>query len=182
MFLLTPLICVLGIASFFHLSSPTQALRRSVMAGAPGDWNNRFAINVGPLTLDAARFVTSFIKLPPEAEAALQGVRGAEVGVYRLGHSPRTVNYSAILGAADKAMSRRGWERIVGVAQDGQFVAVYAPHGLRSLKRISCCVAVLDKQDLVVVSAHGNLEPLMALPKFREAQRNLTRMFGDEKS
>jgi len=60
-------------------------------------------------------------------------------------------------------MSRRGWERVVGVAQGRQFVAVYLPRSLRTVNRMACCVAVLNEQDLVVASARGNLEPLLAL-------------------
>src|SRR5581483_6911767 len=175
MFLLTPLLCVLGVASFFHLSSPTRALRESVMDSVPGQWDKRFAINAGPLTVGVARFVSGFIKLPPEARAALQSVHGAEVGIYHLRGEAERVNYAGIFEVADKAMTRRGWDRIVGVAQDGQLVAVYAPRSLHSLSGVSCCVAVFEKQDLVIVSARGNIEPLLELPQFREGERNLTR-------
>ena len=65
--------------------------------------------------------------------------------------------------AADKCMRRRGWDRVVGVAQGRQFVAVYMPRNLLSVKRMACCVAVLNEQDLVVASARGNLEPLLVL-------------------
>ncbi len=179
MFLLTPLVCILGVASYFHLSSPTQALRRSVMDSVPGNWKKNFAINAGPLTLDAARFVLAFVKLPPEARAAVESARAAEVGVYRLRRAEGRVNYAAILRGADKAMGQRGWDRIVGVAQDGQFVAVYAPRGMKSLTRVTCCVAVLDHQDFVVVSARGNLEPLLELPQIQDGERKMTRIFGD---
>jgi hypothetical protein len=65
--------------------------------------------------------------------------------------------------AADKCMRQRGWERIVGVAQGRQFVAVYMPRNLRTAKRMECCVAVLNERDLVVASARANLEPLLEL-------------------
>ena len=34
---------------------------------------------------------------------------------------------------------------------------------LRTVNRMACSVAVLNEQDLVVASARGNLEPLLAL-------------------
>ena len=70
-----------------------------------------------------------------------------------------------------------GLERIVGVAQGRQFVAVYMPRNLRSAKRMECCVAVLNEQDLVVTSARGNLEPLLALATQRLQGHDLS--FGD---
>ena len=158
-----PLLCAIGIVGYFRLSSPTQALRSSVMESVPGQWNKRFAVHVGGITTGLVRFGSDFFKLPPEPKAALAAIRGAEVGVYRLRNAPSVLDYSAMFAAADKSMKLRGWERIVGVAQGGQFVAVYMPRDLRTLKRMACCVVVLNDQDLVVASASGNLEPLLEL-------------------
>lgn len=162
--LLLPSLCALGVASYFHLSSPTQSLRSAIMESAPGPWHKRFALNVGGLTFGLARFGSSFFHLPPEPKAALQALHGGEVGVYRLEGPMSLPDYAAILKTADKSMRCRGWERIVGVAQGGQFVAVYAPGDL-GLKDVSCCVAVLNDQDLIVVSARGNITPLLELAR-----------------
>jgi hypothetical protein len=158
-----PLLCVIGIAGFFRLSSATQALRSSVIESLPGQWDKRFAVHVGGVTLGLVRFGSRFFNLPPEPKAALAVLHGAEVGVYKLQDAPSAPDYSAMFTAADKCMRRRGWERIVGVAQGRQFVAVYMPRNLRTAKRMECCVAVLNEQDLVVASARGNLEPLLEL-------------------
>ncbi|MGH7967363.1 MAG: hypothetical protein ACREIC_01410, partial [Limisphaerales bacterium] len=72
-----------------------------------------------------------------------------------------SVARGVILDRADKAMTRRGWVRVVGVIQENQLVAVYLPRNGISSSRMKACVAVLDGRDLVVVSARGNLEPLM---------------------
>jgi len=158
-----PLLGALGIASYFRLSSETRALRSSVMESVPGHWDKQVAVNVGGFTLGLARFVASFFNLPPEAKAAMQCLDGGDVGVYQLRGSSPAVNYSGMLASADQAMKRRGWERMVGVVEGRQLVAVYLPHDLPSTKRIECCVVVLDGPDLVVVSAHGNAEALLAL-------------------
>jgi hypothetical protein len=129
----------------------------------PGQWDKRFAVHVGGLTLGLVRFGSLFFNLPPEPKAALETLHGAEVGVYNLQDAPSALDYSAMFTAADKCMRRRGWERIVGVARSRQFVAVYMPRNLRTAKRMECCIAVLNEQDLVVVSARGNLEPLLEL-------------------
>ena len=52
---------------------------------------------------------------------------------------------------------------MVGVVEGRQFVAVYLPRNLSATKRIECCVVVLDGHDLVVASAHGKAEALLAL-------------------
>ena len=158
-----PLLCAVGIAGYFRLSSATEALRSSVIESVPGQWDKRFAVHVGGLTLGLVRFGSLFFNLPAEPKAALETLHGAEVGVYKLQDAPSALDYSAMFTATDKCMRRRGWDRVVGVAQGRQFVAVYLPRNLRTVKRMACCVAVLNEQDLVVASARGNLEPLLAL-------------------
>jgi hypothetical protein len=170
-----PFLCVIGVTGYFRLSSATQALRSSVMEAVPGQWDKRFAIHVGGMTLGLVRLGSSFFKLPPEPKAALGALHGAEVGIYRLQHAPSALEYSAVFAATDKAMKRRGWDRIVGVAKGEQFVAVYMPHNLRTLKRMACCVVVLKERDLVVASASGNVQPLLDLAMQRLPQsRNTT--------
>jgi hypothetical protein len=168
-----PLLCAIGIAGCFHLSSATQALRSSVIESAPGQWDKRFAVRVPGLALGLVRFGSRFFNLPPELKAALDALHGAEVGVYNLQDAPCALDYSAVFTAADKCMRQRGWERIVGVARGRQFVAVYMPRNLRTAKRMACCVVVLNEQDLVVASARGNLEPLLELATQRLQEHDL---------
>jgi hypothetical protein len=162
LFLAAPVVGAIGIASYFRLSSPAQALRGAFMESVPRQWHNRFVVNIGSLTLGLVRFGSSFLHLPPEPEAVLQAIRSGEVGIYQLDEPMSPADYAVILRTADKSMQRRGWERIVGVVQGSQFVAVYAPRDTR-LKELSCCVAVLDEQNLVVVSARGNISALLNL-------------------
>ncbi len=158
-----PLLCAIGIAGYFRLSSATKALGSSVMEAVPGQWDKRIAVHAGGLTLGLVRFGSHFFNLPPEPKAALEALHGAEVGVYKLQESPAALDYSAMFTAADKSMRKRGWERIVGVVQGRQFIAAYMPRDLHTLKRMGCCVVVLHERDLVVASARGNLEPLFEL-------------------
>ena len=168
-----PTLCAVGIAGYFRLSSATKALGTSVMDSVPGQWDKRFAVHVGGLSLGLVRWGSSFFDLPPEAKAALEAVHGAEVGVYKLEDSPSTLDYSAVFTSADKSMRRRGWERMVGVAQRGQFVAVYVPRHLDTLKRMACCVVVLNEQNLVVASARGNVASLLDLAMQHLPERDL---------
>ncbi len=157
-----PVLGLITVASYFRLSSPTQALSGAVMDSVHGRWHNQFAINVGSTTLALARLGASFatLHLEPEARAAIQSVKNGEVGIYELKDMKSSPDYSLILSNADKSMQRRGWERIVGVVQGSQFVAVYAPIDQKG-KDLTCCVAVLDDQRLVVVNASANTIPLL---------------------
>ena len=167
-----PLICAVAVAGYFRPSYPTRALRTSLMQSMPGQWDKRFAVHVGSLTLGLVRFGSQFFTLPPEPKAALGALNSAEVGVYKLEGPPATLDYPAMFVAADKAMKRCGWERIVGVAKAAQFVAVYMPRNVRTFKRIGCSVVVLNNRDLVVAGARGNLEPLLALAQHKLQEQN----------
>lgn len=163
-----PALGLIGVASYFRLSSPTQGLRGAIMESMQGRWHKKFAINVGGTTLALARLGAGFVKLnlKPEAKAAIQAVKHGEVGIYELEDRTSPPDYALILSNADKSMQRRGWERIVGVVQDGQFVAVYAPDNQKG-NDLSCCVAVLDDRNLVVVSARADMIPLLDIARKR---------------
>ena len=90
--LCVPLLCAVGIAGYFRLSSATEALRSSVIESVPGQWDKRFAVHVGGLTLGLVRFGSLFFNLPPEPKAALETLHGAEVGVYKLHDAPSALD------------------------------------------------------------------------------------------
>ena len=178
--LLVPLVCAFGVRGYFRLSSETKALRQTVMSAIPGQWNKRFAVHVGWLTMDLVRAGSQFVNLPPEPRAALEALHGAEVGVYKLDHDPVRIDAGAIFAAADRAMKTPGWERIVGVVEADQLVAAYVPARAVSAKRMACALVVLHQRDLVVVSARGNLQPLLQIagrklesnPEWRRMRRD----------
>ena len=161
------LTCGLGIASHFRLSSDTQALRAGVMNSVAGRWHKKIAVHVGWPTMTLVRTVSHFFKVPKEPAAVLDAVRGAEVGIYRLENESVSPDYAAIFRATDKTMTARGWARIIGVAKDSEFVAVYMPAKGIKPHKVACCVVVLHDQQLVVVNARGNPQPLLALASKR---------------
>ncbi len=161
--LLLFIMAVVGVTGYFRLSSPTAALRTSVMSAVPGTWEKTIALRIGWFTTALIRTGSRFIEMPPEPRAALDALHGAEVGIYKLEQAPARSDFGNLFVAADRAMKRRGWDRVVGVAQDQQFVAVYFPQGKVSLRGVKCCVVVFQGRDLVVASASGNLEPLLKI-------------------
>jgi hypothetical protein len=159
--LLLLVVVVVEVVNFFHLSSDTRALRNSLIKSSGVEWRQRIALNADGLTLSAVRAGLSFVHLDAGARAALQTVRGAEVGVYQLPSGAKHLDRAAMLAAADAAMTARGWDRVVGVMDGQDLVAVYLPGKTASVRRIKCCVMVFDGKEMVVVSARANLEPLL---------------------
>jgi len=172
--LATPLLLLLllgaGVASFFYLGSDARALRNGLMKSSGVEWRQQIALNAGRLTLGAVRVGLSRARLDPGARAALQSVQSAEVGVYQLASGTPSPDRAAMLAAADSAMTERGWERVVGVMDGRNLVTVYLPEKNVSVHRLKCCVMVFDGKEMVLVSAQGNLEPLL---KYALAQPGL---------
>jgi hypothetical protein len=147
----------------FKVSTDVGALRDSVMKAAHVEREERFEIGVGALTLNLARAGLAFVDLEPEARTALHAVRSAEVGLYKLRTEGQRLNYGAMLSAADKTMAERGWDRVVGVMNGHELVAIYVPGKTRSTRNVKVCLVTVNGRELIVASARSNLEPVMEL-------------------
>lgn len=158
-----PLFCAVAVVRSLSIGSDAAALRQSLMDANPGEWNKKIAVHLGFFTLGAVRCVSSFVPLPPEARIGLESLRNVEVGVFQNNRSGGPSHASTSLAAADRVMLKRGWLRAVCVASERELVLIYTPRDMTSPKQMSCCVAVLNERDLVVVSGRGNVEALMQL-------------------
>jgi hypothetical protein len=160
--LLLLVLAVVGVTSYLRLGADTAALRDAAQETSRAEWRKIIAVNIGDATCLLARAGLSFAKIPEEPCAAIRALRACEVGVFEScgANSP---DRGAMLTQADKAMSRRGWERVVGVMDGKDLVAVYVPRTMASPKRVRACILVLDGRQMVVVSAKGNLEPVIEL-------------------
>ena len=158
---LMPVMLVVGVTSYFRLSSDTKALRNGLIKSSGVQWRQRIALNVGGLTLGAVRTGMSFAPLDAKARAALEAVRGAEVGIYQLASGAEPPDCATMLAAADTAMIARGWDRVVGVIDGDNLVTVYISEKTTSARRMECCVMVFDGRQMVLVSARSNLETLL---------------------
>jgi hypothetical protein len=99
-------------------------------------------------------------RLDPAARAALQSIHGAGVGIYQLPAGTPPPNRAAMLVTAESAMTARGWERVVGVIDGREMVAVYIPKAV-SVHRLKCCVLVFDGKQMVLASVRGNPKPIL---------------------
>jgi hypothetical protein len=157
---------IVGVTSYFRLDRDARCLRNSLtkaIGTAPGAWNKKIELNVGPLTLVALRTGLSFVPLHPEARTALRAVQGAQVGIYKLGADAAGFSPATLLHTANEAMAARGWDCVVGVANRDDVVAVYVPRQLARGGRLRACVAVLNRDQLVVAAGRTDLDPLIEL-------------------
>ena len=164
--ILTPFV-MLGvlIAGAIHLNSDAAALRRQVMAATGNNWHTKVQFSVGPVLLGAARTGVSFIHdVPPEVREVLRAVRSARVGVYaRRGAMDGGGRRAELFAATDRMMARRGWTRIVGVADTGDIVLIYLPTQSEDLQPSRVCLAVCNDRELVVVAAGFEANALAGL-------------------
>ena len=174
-FLLVAVAAVLviwGVISYFRVGADVRALRDGFQQSAPGAWSRNIEINVGPFTTGLVRSVlVADNQMEPEARAALNSVQAGQVGVYELAGDAR-LESAAAFAAADRAMSRRGWDRLVAVVQGDNQVVVYAPLDPGPGTELSLCFAVLHERQLIVGQARADLQMLEPL------LRNLGRQFA----
>src|SRR5436305_1274352 len=159
-----PVVLAFGVISWFRLSGDAAALRATALEALPGKWENKVTLHPGFFTTGLVRTVAPFFKLPPEAQAAIASLRGAEVAVYKNTQATGDwVNTGALLARADQAMAARRWDRVVGVSREDELVAVYTPRRGVVGNSVRCCVLVLHRNDLVVAGASGKIDPLIEI-------------------
>jgi hypothetical protein len=160
---------VISVTGYFRLSSDLRGLRDGLMASdgpRSGAWNKKIELRVGWLSCYVVRAGLSLLPLDPDAQTVLQAARGFEVGVYQLsqGADWRTcAGRNCLLKAADDAMAKRGWDRLVGVSQERELVVVYVPKEQSRLRNVRACVGVINGGQLVLAGVRSNLEPLLEL-------------------
>ena len=133
------------------------------MKSAGGQLEKKIAIHVGWFTTGLLRNGLRWVHLEAEPRAAIDAVRGAEVGVYKLTQNATPIDRIAMLADSDKVMSNRGWTRAVGVVKDQEFVAIYLPRKPLSPARMKCQVIVIHEDTVVLASARANLKPLIEI-------------------
>jgi len=161
-----------GILSMIRLDHDAAVLKSEVMAASDADWHTKVQVSAGWMTLGTVRTALRFIEHEhmDEARLALRAVRRASVGVYECYGRKAPIADGQLLKRIDESMRRRGWSRLVGVAEGRETVMVYASDDISSGNRIDLCIAVIDGNELVVVSTNVDAAPLtelvaMHLPK-----------------
>jgi hypothetical protein len=163
--ILTPFVVAgLTVLDVVRLHADAGRLRNELMAATGGGWEAKVQLTLDRPLLAAARAGLTFIHdVPDEARLALRAVNSASVGVYqRTGRGGPTAA-AAMWAAADRVMSRRGWVRVVGVADPAETVLIYVPAGRTDARPTRVCLAVCNRQELVIVAGSFEAEALAAL-------------------
>jgi hypothetical protein len=164
--MVTPVVVVaVGVLSMFRLNGDATALRREVVAATDADWNTKVQVSAGGIVLTAVRTGLLFVddEHIDDARLALAAVKNASVGVYeRSGHGHKW-SREQLLVRTDERMQKRGMTRVVGVTGHNEFVLVYVSEDADGGDRMDLCVAVVDDDDLVIVSSTVDAGALMKL-------------------
>ncbi|MEW6160685.1 MAG: hypothetical protein AB1813_24915 [Verrucomicrobiota bacterium] len=159
LFLLGLFLFAWAIFGYIRLHGETRALRNAVLAATDDAFEKKIEVNLGALTLGAARAGLGFVEMPSEARAVLQSVRSAQAGIYER-RSRSALDLNQLLESTGQTMADRGWEPLVTVKNRSELVAVFVPANLKTKDVIKVCALVLDGERLVMASARADLEPI----------------------
>jgi hypothetical protein len=176
---LTPFVLLgLAVASYINLDSDARALRRTVMSATHADWNTKVQFSVGRTTLGAVGTGLWFVNHEHMADArlALRAVKHASVGVYELASQKIDLSREQLFHDTDRAMTKRGWTRLVGVSQKNEAVMVYVADDADEDDPLEICVAVVNGREMVVVSTSVDGDSLNQLIE-RHAGEDIRRTF-----
>ncbi|HOB97267.1 MAG TPA: hypothetical protein PKM43_00815 [Verrucomicrobiota bacterium] len=160
---LLPLMVPAALYLSLRPSGSLDVVRQAVARSARVDLEPEIEIALRPAACALLRAGAALADHPPELHAALGAVRAVEVGVYQVASSKLSAKPRDMLGDIDRAMAARGWERVVGVMNAGDMVAVFAPQKIRSHRDLSLAVLVFDGSRLVAASIRGDPEAVIDL-------------------
>lgn len=162
-----------AVVSYVTLDRNVRVLRNHVMEATDAGWSTKVQMSVGRLTLGAIGQGLRFVdhKDMADVRMALRSVKHASVGVYERRSGGNDWSREQLFVETDRAMQKRGWTRMVGVAEKKETVLVYVQDDLDEDEPFEICVAVVNGKELVVVSTTVDGEALGDL---------ITRHTGDE--
>jgi len=154
----------LAVADCFRMDSDGQSLRDALKRSSGTSFGRVFQGGVGPVLLATARMGLHFLDdVPDEARRAATSVRTARVSVDRVEGRISPERYADMIAEADRTMTARGWERLTCVREADTLVVVYIDPDASRGSTVQTRLAVLESDQLVVVSARLRLQPLIDL-------------------
>lgn len=158
-------ILVVAALSFVTLDRDAATLRQEVVAASNAKWKTKVQVSAGWATLAAARTVLRFVdhEHRNEARDALAAVRRASVGVYERAGRAGDASPERLFAHVDRAMGERRWTRLVGVDDERSIVLVYTTEAKVDDEDIGVCVAVVNDDQLVVLSTSLRQKALLKL-------------------
>lgn len=160
---LTPFVLLaVAVISYVTLDREVRVLRNHVMDATDSTWNTKVQMSVGRLTLGAIGQGLRFVdhKDMADARLALRSVKHASVGVYERRSGGQDWSRERLFTATDRAMQKRGWTRMVGVAEKKETVLIYMQDDLGEDGPFEICIAVVNDKEMVVCSTTVDAEAL----------------------
>ena len=160
---LTPFVVLACVVfSFITLERDAAVLRGHIMDATDAHWSTKVQMSIGPVTLAALRQGLRFVHAEGivDARLALGAVHRASVGVYERTAGGTNWSREELFTETDKAMQKRGWVRMVGVADKKETVLIYVPQELDTGGPVDLCLAVVSGKELVVVSTTVDADKL----------------------
>lgn len=146
------------------LNRDARLMRNEILSTIEGHSHTQVQLSVGPTILSGVRLGLAFSdQIPREAKLAVNAVRSASVGVYELSEDAGETLRAKMFVATDQVMRRRGWTRVVVVNSDGNTVLIYMPENATDHGRQRVCLAVCERDKLVIVSATADTASLVDL-------------------
>lgn len=143
-----------AVLSYVTLDRDVRVLRNHVMEATDAAWSTKVQMSVGRLTLGAIGQGLRLVdhKDMADARMALHAVKHASFGVYESRSGGNEWSRGQLFVETDRAMQKRGWIRMVGVAEKKETVLIYVQEDLDEGEPFEICVAVVNGKEMVVCS------------------------------
>lgn len=158
-----PLLVPAAVYLAFRPSGVLDSIRQEVARSTGNALDREIELALRPAAVALLRAGLACADLPAEARSALGAVHSAEVGLYQTSSIERSEAPGRLLSRVDTVMAKRGWERIVGVVDGQDVVAVFVPQTIPSHRDVSLAVLVHSGSQLVIASVRSNPEAIVDL-------------------
>ena len=148
----------------FKPPTDRSGLRSELLTCLEGSRVSSIEVAIPSWVATLGRVGVSLAAIDPDIKAAIQPVKGGQVGVYEFEECPSRKNMMTLLEVADRELEGEGWLRMVTVLEDSKLVVVYGlDSSPRSGQEIEAFVIVVDQHKVVIACATGYTDPLIQL-------------------
>lgn len=146
-------------------------LRPVVAETESGRWVEKVEVAVKGRFFPVVGLGMRLTSVDPRIARLVRGASEVAVRVYERRPAPLAVKPGGLptgrllLDTVSERLVGLEWERVVGVMDGDQTVAVFLPAGWDGLGDVTCCVLVRGARELVMVSARMDPRPLIELAR-----------------
>jgi hypothetical protein len=146
-------------------------LRPLIAETESGRWVERLEVAVTGRFFPVVGLGMKLTSVDPRIARLVRGASEVAVRVYERRSGPVAVKLGGLptgrllLDTVSERLVGLEWERVVGVRDGEQTVAVFLPAGWDGLGDVTCCVLVRGARELVMVSARMDPRPLIELAR-----------------